>query len=78
MTENPNIFNSGNQVTILNTTPGTILLLSVESPDVPEWVVRPTGLEAEAEELQPGETFVFGIAPDLKHAECHIEAVWMD
>lgn len=67
-----------NEVRIVNTTPGPVLLTGVESPDVPEWIVRPTGLEDEAQPMNPGESWSVPIGPTLGHRFFHVEVKWMD
>lgn len=71
------ISNHGESVTVLNRTDKPVVLLGIESPDRPEWMIR-TGLETEAEVLEPGEAFHFRIAPNLSADHCHLEVTLMD
>lgn len=78
MSDELTVLASPKAINVINPTARPVLLTSVESPDVPEWILRPTGLETEAQPLNPGESWKVNIGTDLSHAFFHVEVEWID
>lgn len=69
---------AGNQLTVINHTTGTVLLTDAYSEDQESVIGRPTGLETEAQEMLPGESFTIRLAPTLDYGDFHVTIKWID
>ena len=66
------------RLTIINSTSSTVLLTNAYSEDQPDVIVRPTGLESEAQEMLPGESFSILLARTTGYADFHITIEWIN
>jgi hypothetical protein len=77
MSDDLTVLCSETEINVINDTGRPVLLLSVESPDVPEWI-EPTGLEHEAQYLNHRESWTVPITVTLGSEFFHVEVVWLD
>lgn len=77
MSEELSVLASPTEINVVNTSARPVLLTSVTSPDYPGWLTS-TGLETEAQLLNPGESWKIIIATDLRSAFFHVDVEWID
>lgn len=77
MSDELTVLASPNSIKVMNPTGRPVVLTSVTSPDFPDWLTA-TGLEGEAQALNPGESWPITIAPNIASDSFHVEVNWID